>query len=116
MTREEAIEWLTDIKNITENWAQEEALDIAIEALQTNLVRCKDCKHYEPAHILHKDGTKTYVNENDEWVTADIGINVGGKCQNSGVKIHCIAHNCKEIVIFRNPMDHCSYGERKNDG
>ena len=35
MTRKEAIEWLTDIKCVTENWAQEVAIDMAIEALQT---------------------------------------------------------------------------------
>lgn len=35
MTREEAIEWLTDIKeNITENWSHDVAIDMAIEALQ----------------------------------------------------------------------------------
>jgi hypothetical protein len=33
MTREEAIQWLTDIKNVTENWSQEVAIDMAIEAL-----------------------------------------------------------------------------------
>lgn len=33
MKREEAIEWLDDIKNITENWSQEVAIDMAIEAL-----------------------------------------------------------------------------------
>lgn len=38
MTREEAIEWLTDIKCITENWAQEVALDMAIEALSAEAV------------------------------------------------------------------------------
>lgn len=34
MTREEAIQWLTDIKeNITENWSHDVAIDMAIEAL-----------------------------------------------------------------------------------
>ena len=37
MTREEAIQWLTDIKNITENWSQEVAIDMAIEALQSTM-------------------------------------------------------------------------------
>lgn len=44
MTRQEAIEWLTDIKCVTENWAQEEAVDMAIEALKTEPIRCKDCR------------------------------------------------------------------------
>lgn len=39
MTREEAISWLTDIKeNITENWSQEVAIDMAIEALSADAV------------------------------------------------------------------------------
>lgn len=34
MTRGEAIQWLTDIKeNITENWSHDVAIDMAIEAL-----------------------------------------------------------------------------------
>ena len=34
MTREEAIEWLKDMENITENWSQDVALSMAIEALK----------------------------------------------------------------------------------
>ena len=33
MTREEAISWLNDMKNIAENWSQEVAIDMAIKAL-----------------------------------------------------------------------------------
>ena len=48
MTREEAIEWLTDIKeNVTENWSQDVAIDMATEALQIDVVRCKDCRYYK---------------------------------------------------------------------
>ena len=40
MTREEAIEWLTDIKeNITENWSHDVAIDMAIESLSADSVR-----------------------------------------------------------------------------
>lgn len=39
MTREDAIQWLTDIKeNITENWSHDEAIDMAIEALSADAV------------------------------------------------------------------------------
>ena len=39
MTREEAIQWLTDIKeNITENWSHDVAIDMAIEALSAESV------------------------------------------------------------------------------
>lgn len=47
MTREEAIERL-NIHKSTSVFVDSiaEAIDIAIEALQTDLVRCKDCQHY----------------------------------------------------------------------
>lgn len=48
MTREEAIELLDDLDGaIEDNHGRDydEALDMAIEALQIDVVRCKDCKH-----------------------------------------------------------------------
>lgn len=46
MTREEAIQWLEAMKSAyalpIETY---EAIDMAIEALQTDLVPCKDCRH-----------------------------------------------------------------------
>lgn len=84
------------------------------------VVRCNDCKWYEPAHILHDDGSKTYVDENAPWVTADVGVNVGGQCiDHSGLKISCVNHNREDpedyenIVIFRRPNEYCSCGERR---
>ena len=79
MTREEAISWLNDLKNLELNWAQEVALDMAIEALSQPIVakhfdiqsgyiycspqiaenvkvvvRCKDCRHrYEEGDCTH---------------------------------------------------------------
>lgn len=44
MTREEAIDILVGV--IAANSEEEnEALDMAIEALQTDIVRCEDCKY-----------------------------------------------------------------------
>lgn len=96
MTREEAIQWLTDIKeNITENWSHDVAIDMAIESLSADtvsrsqyqgllnaigkvyveVVRCKDCKHYE------SDGGALMV------------------CSDTGVVV--------------DDTDYCSYGERR---
>ena len=56
MTREEAIEivksafsaWESEFRVPNDDWSEEhEALDMAIEALKTDIVRCKDCKHWK---------------------------------------------------------------------
>ena len=98
---------------------QRDALDLAIEALkQAEIVRCKDCKHYNPPHIEYNDGTrKDYP---DGFVTVDIGVNVGGKCENSTttMRTYCLAHDrenpddFEELVIYRQPMEYCSFGEK----
>lgn len=46
MTREEAINLLGWLKCKTNRDDDLEAIDMAIEALQTDAVRCKDCKHW----------------------------------------------------------------------
>lgn len=82
------------------------------------IVRCKDCKWYDPPHIKYNDGTMENVDEDAELVTADVGINVGGKCI-AMHKIHCTAHDrenpndYEEIVMFRSPDDFCNYGKKQ---
>lgn len=46
MTREEAITLLKKLRTF-HNGTYAKAVDLAIEALQTEVVRCKDCKRYE---------------------------------------------------------------------
>ena len=84
------------------------------------IVRCKDCKWYDPPHIKYNDGTREdYPKE--PFVTADIGSTVGGKCIAKN-KIYCTAHDrenpddYEEIVMFRSPDDYCSYGEKQVTG
>ena len=75
------------------------------------IVRCKDCEWYDPPHIEYNDGTRKNVDEDAEWVTADVGVNVGGKCI-AKHKIYCTAHDrenpddYEEIVMFRSPDDY----------
>lgn len=50
MTREEAIELLEDLEGaIEDNQGRDydEAFRMAIEALQTDIVRCENCKHQD---------------------------------------------------------------------
>lgn len=82
MKRKEAIKWVDDrmcwgrgtftanhLPNIDECW---EAGRMAIEALQIELVRCKDCKHREHchetiAHTKEHDGFREHWSEPIEW-------------------------------------------------
>ena len=85
-------------------------------------IYCKECKWYDPPHIKYNDGSRKDVEEDELWVTSDVGINVGGTCKNYiDLKIHCLNHNREDpedepnIIIFRKPTDFCSYGERRTD-
>lgn len=60
MTREEAINWLNFIKYHVENKIMatfdddsEDAIDMAIEALKSEIVQCKDCKWYDKFPPIH---------------------------------------------------------------
>lgn len=86
------------------------------------VVRCRECRWYDPPHILHNDGTRTDVEDDAPMVTADVGINCGGQCiWHIGLKTYCLNHDREDpedtpnIVMFRKPQDFCSYGERSND-
>lgn len=50
MKKAEAIELLRELSNFVATPPEtDEAINMAIEALQTDIVRCKDCKWYENA-------------------------------------------------------------------
>ena len=111
--REDAYEWL--VAHLPKH--QERIEQILNDVQSIEIVRCKDCKWYDPPHIEYKDGTrKDYPKE--PFVTFDIGTTVGGKCMANN-EIYCTAHNredpddYEDIVMFRNPDDYCSFGERK---
>lgn len=82
------------------------------------VVRCKDCKWYDPPHIEYNDGSRE--DYPTRFVTIDEGINIGGKCTNKK-SVYCCNHDREdpedqqEIVIFRSPEDFCSYGERSEE-
>lgn len=65
MTREEAIARIRRALEVPNRFGlaliDDETLDIAIEALSADIVRCKDCKHWNNETEL------TYCNYND-WV------------------------------------------------
>lgn len=89
MTREEAVEvlkerYLTCVGIGLDNHANRvnEALDMAIEAMSAEVVRCKDCRHAEHCHetVAHTrlhDGFKEHWSEQIKWCS--MGERKGGE-------------------------------------
>ena len=68
------------------------------------VIFCKDCVYYNPPHILLNDGTERPYTENDDFfVSIDVGINVGGKCEVDKYS----GYDCDKTV-FRKESDFCS--------
>ena len=82
------------------------------------LVRCKDCCHWKPPHIVLNDGRQRAYVEGDKdndplgiGVSNDVGLNVGGKCWAD--------HNCgygKDMRVFRQENDYCSRAVKLPEG
>ena len=85
---------------------------------EQEIVRCKDCCHWKPPHIVLNDGRqRAYVEgdkDNDPFgigVSADVGLNVGGKCW--------VSHNCgygRDMRVFRQENDYCSRAVKLPEG
>lgn len=78
------------------------------------VVRCKDCAYYKKRHVLTADGKEKSYEEmppeafgglDDENVTMEYGINVGGKCMLDEGRGYPV-----DKSVFRSPNDFCSYG------
>ena len=82
------------------------------------VVRCKDCAYWKPPHIVLRDGKQRLYRDGDTdgdpfgmYVSADVGLNVGGKCW--------VEHNNgygHDMRVFRNEDDYCSRAKRLQDG
>ena len=51
MTREEAMYLLNNLRSVAEG-KEDKAIDMAVEALQVDIVRCKDCIYSRPAYPI----------------------------------------------------------------
>lgn len=67
MTREEVIEWFKMMKEKFENTKYEDALNMAIEALeQEEIIRCKDCKFNKGKYkCFNPKSVAIFPDEND---------------------------------------------------
>lgn len=88
------------------------------------VVRCRDCRWYDPPHIVTDDGFRVNVSgifptETELRATFTGATYVGGRCDCPRFKVYCTAHNreapedCEDIVVFRKPDEYCSFGERE---
>lgn len=89
MKRTEAIAWLEVMKEDA-IFEQNDALKMAIEALQIEIVRCKDCKHRET------DDCPMYW---AEWIMFE---NCDGYTDNKSI-----------VHDYTTDDGYCHYGERK---
>lgn len=67
MTREEAINQLGWLKCKTNKERQLEAVDMAIEALGTDIVRCKECKYFSVIEDYFMCGVWSNVTNEEEF-------------------------------------------------
>ena len=83
-----------------------------------DLVLCKNCTHWKPAHIKLNDGRQRLYREGEKesyplgiGVTSDIGINIGARCW--------VDHNTgygRDMRVFREADDVCSRAIKLPDG
>lgn len=75
------------------------------------VVRCKDCKHFQPCFVLTQDGERRPYTEEEikkgKMVTGDVGINCSSRCERFGYWEE------NKIPVWYNENDYCSYGERR---
>lgn len=85
ISRQAAIEAMS---RISDSICEAEAVDALCEVPTIELIRCKDCKYFDPPHV-EKDGERHEYNEFPQeafdlfgiGVTVTYGINVGGRCK-----------------------------------
>ena len=108
MTREEAIQWLTDIKeNITENWSHDVAIDMAIEALS------EDVEIPSDKTVVH---IETYRRLYEKYVDLKNNAVKVVKCKNCRHRFYDKYNDCymcdkHEYGESFEDDDYCSWGE-----
>lgn len=76
------------------------------------VVRCKDCIHFQPCFVMTEDGDRRPYTEGEikkgKMVTGDIGINCGSRCERFGYWEE------NKIPVWYSEDDFCSYGKRRD--
>ena len=70
------------------------------------VVRCKDCKYFQPRFVRTNDGERRPYTEEEikkgKMVTGDVGINCGSRCERFGY------WDENKIPVWYNENDFCS--------
>lgn len=108
MDRREAIEWLKSIR-MTSVFEQAEALDLAIEALgQTEIVRCKDCKHRDLFSCPLVDNDFQKDEDFCSWGEAEKHQQSGETSTNTSTNTSTCNQTCNKKQVtskLKNPCD-----------
>lgn len=98
---------------------QVDAVDIAtaIEDASTadvvEVVRCKDCKHFQPEFVLTNEGERRPYTEEEKalplGVAGDVGINCGSRCERYW------HWRDNKVPVFMQEYDFCSHGEKREE-
>ena len=75
------------------------------------VVRCKDCKYFQPKFILTNDGEKRPYTEEEKKLPLGVNMTVGINCGS-----RCMRHlywEENDIPFWFSENDFCSYGERR---
>ena len=125
ISREDAIRWVkTECNPYGKPTLDFESGKKAIEHLeqmpsvQPEIIRCKDCIHYDPPHV-ENNGVRYEYDEmpadafdalGTGLVNAEYGINIGGRC--------CVDYYCKNYSddkrVFVREDNYCGRAERES--
>lgn len=114
ISRAELFNRLAPVQTLGEAYAVIQGMPEA----ETEIVRCKDCIYYDPEHIEnnglryeYKDMPKKSFDIFGIGVTAEYGINVGGRC--------CRDYNVgysEDKRVFIPETNYCGRAERRTNG
>ena len=121
ISRQAAIDALESIGSLDTEADREYARSVfeTLPAIQPEIIRCKDCIYYDPAHI-EKNGVRYEYKDMPKdafdslgtgLVHLEYGINVGGRC--------CRDYNVgysEDKRVFVSGQNYCGRAERRQDG
>ena len=113
-TRELIYQGETHLDNLAEGFSEAARVIRTMPTADVvEVVRCKDCIHFQPCFVMTADGERRPYTEEEilkgKMVTGDVGINCGSRCERFGYWEE------NKIPVWYSENDFCSYGERREE-